>query len=76
MTRRMMFRALLGLPVMPHVMSRDDRARMPVAPMCPRCGLYLVWPLGMKPHDALLPVSCACGWSGQAPRTIPIPSTR
>jgi len=74
MTRRMMFRALLGVPILPSIVPTDERARMPVAPICPRCGLYVAWPSGSRFLSDPLPLFCPCGWVGAAPRSIPIPS--
>lgn len=80
-TRRRFFASLVALPAAlaaPRVASAASVARALVVPVCPDCGLHVCVDPGQylpETKDAMMRASCQCGWRGEFPRSIAVPTS-
>jgi hypothetical protein len=46
------------------IVSKPERALSQVQPMCPKCGMFVMFMRRENVFGELVPVECGCGWKG------------
>lgn len=65
MNRREAIEKILGLAVVaPAFPKEPERALSLVQPVCPKCGLMVMFQRRAQSVTEPVPVRCPCGWSG------------